>query len=269
MLASAEAVAALIKAGSRSPSRRRAQATGRRYLRQAFSHPLNVSVLVVLSVFALAYGALPWLALGLLLELLGLSALLRTDFFRVRAEQQLQQAELAALRLSLDGTRLRELGRLEALAAAVQKSRASGGIAARLPEGLIERLLERYLRLSRAHQTGRDLLSQIDRHALEREIAMLASDLPRSSPAIRRLKERRLEMARRRVARLDLAVERVEVLEQELAAITETLHFLHEQALAPVDCVGDHDELDLERLLGDLGDHELALFELEAAAGPA
>jgi hypothetical protein len=255
-----------------APLRRRAEATERRYLKRAFGHPLNVSIIVVLSVFALAYGAFPWLVLAVALELMGLSALLHTEFFRVRAERQLAEAELAQLRMSMDGPQLRELQKLEELVAFIHKAATRPGNRVITDEHLLGRLLERFIRLSLAHKAGRELISTTDRRALLDEIRHLESPLQSMAPEVRRLQKRRLELARRRVARLEVAEQRVEVVAQQLAAISEMIHFLHEQALSPPSFQGDWSE-DLESLIGDLGEHELALKELETsdlqAAEPA
>jgi hypothetical protein len=260
-----------------APICRRAEATERRYLRRAFGHPLNVSIIVVLSVFALAYGAFPWLVLAVALELMGLSALLHTDFFRARAERQLAEAELTQLRLSMEGVQLRELQRLEDLCATIQKAACRPESAC--PPGLadgeqLRRLLERYLRLSLSHKAGRELIASTDRRALEDEIRSLERSLLMAGPPppqpsqvsqVRRLQQRRLELARRRIARLERATERVEVVAQQLAAISELIHFLHEQALSPPSLAGDWSD-DLESLLGDLDEHELAISEVETVA---
>jgi hypothetical protein len=248
--------------------RRRAEATERRYLRRAFGHPLNVSVIVVLSVFALAYGAFPWLVLAVALELMGLSALLHTEFFRARAEKQLAEAELAQLRMSMEGPQLRELQRLEELCNAIQKAaaRPDTSCAPVLADGeLLHRLQERYIRLSLAHKAGRELIATTDRRALCQEIALLQSSLPTVASQVKRLQQRRMELAQRRIARLDLAEERVEMVGQQLAAISEMIHFLHEQALSPPTLHGDWSE-DLESLINDLGEHEMAMTELETVA---
>jgi hypothetical protein len=248
------------------PLARRKAATERRYLKQAFGHPLNVSIIVVLSVFALAYGAFPWLVLGVALELMTLSALLHTDFFRARAERQLLESELHQLRLQLDGCQLRELQRLEELSLAIQKAAARPGSACppHLADGeVLHRLIERFIRLSLAHKAGRELIAATDRRALDNEIREL--ELAHAESAtIQRLKSHRLDLAKRRVARLDVAGERVEVLAQQLAAIGEMIHFLHEQALSPADPLANDVSVDVEQLLGDLGEHELALHELDA-----
>lgn len=262
---------ALVKARP-APLRRRAEATERRYLKRAFGHPLNVSIIVVLSVFALAYGAFPWLVLAVALELMGLSALLHADFFRVRAERQLAEAELASLRMSMDGPQLRELQKLEELVAFIHKAAARPESRVMVDGELLGRLLERYIRLSLSHKAGRELIATTDRRALLDEIRQLESPLQPLAGELRRLRQRRLELARRRVQRLDVVEQRVEVVAQQLCAISEMIHFLHEQALAPPSFQGDWSE-DLESLIGDLGEHELALTELEAgelgAAEPA
>jgi hypothetical protein len=256
---------ALVKVGHEPLARRKA-ATERRYLKQAFGHPLNVSIIVVLAVFALAYGAFPWLVLGVALELMALSALLHTDFFRARAERQLLESELHQLRLQLDGSQLRELQRLEELSAAIQKAAARPGSACppHLANGdVLHRLIERFIRLSLAHKAGRELIAATDRRALDSEIRELELSCG-EAPTIQRLKTHRLDLARRRVARLEIAAERVEVLSQQLAAIGEMIHFLHEQALSPADPLANDVSHDVEQLLGDLGEHELALHELDA-----
>jgi hypothetical protein len=248
-----------------APLRRRAEATERRYLKRAFGHPLNVSIIVVLSVFALAYGAFPWLVLAVALELMGLSALLHTDFFRARAEKQLAEAELQQLRLSMEGTQLRELQRLEELCSTIEKaaSRPDSSCPPALGDGeMLGRLLERYIRLSLSHKAGRELIATTDRRALLDEMAALERSLQSAMPEVRRLQQRRLELARRRIQRLDLAEQRVDVVGQQLAAISETIHYLHEQALAPPSMQGDWSD-DLETLIGDLGEHELAMSELD------
>jgi hypothetical protein len=251
--------------------------TERRYLRQAFGHPLNVSVIVVLAVFALAYGAFPWLVLGVALELMTLSALLHTRFFRARAERHLAEVELAQLRLQLDGCQLRELQRLEELAATVEKAavRPDSPLPPRFADGdLLRRLLERYLRLALVHKAGRELIASTDRRALENEVRALEASLATAPPPVQRLQDRRLELARRRVERLELAAQRVEMVSQQLAAIVEMIHFLHEQALAPPSSEGgmpwpDDINDELEHLMGCFGEHALAMHELDAVAEPA
>jgi hypothetical protein len=251
---------------------RLSEASERRYLKQAFGHPLNVSVIVVLAVFALAYGAFPWLVLGVALELMALSALLHTDFFRARAKRQLRESELANLRMQLEGSQLRELQRLEELAQAVQRAagRPDSASPPALADGeVLRRLLERFLRLSLSQKAGRELIARTDRHALDEEIRKLSASRELAPPAVRRLQESRLELARRRVQRLVMVEERVELVTQQLAAIGEMIHFLHEQALAPADAQALAETEDLEHLMGDLDDHELALNELEQMAQPS
>ena len=87
-------------------------------------------------------------------------------------------------------------------------------------------------RLALQHKAGRELIASTDRRALEDEIVALQASAPSSPPPLRRLQERRLELARRRVERLELAGQRVQLVAQQLAAIAEMIHFLHEQALA-------------------------------------
>jgi hypothetical protein len=247
-------VASLVRAPSRDDQ----------HLQRAFAHPLNVSVLVVLFVFALAYGLFPWLVLGVALELSVLWLLSRTRPFRRRAERQLRQAELSSLRLSLDGSQLRELQRLEELAAAVRGSPLVDSAA-------LERLIEGWIRLAATQKAARDLLVASDRRLLEHEIGALTAGAAQAAPPLRRLQEQRLALARRRLERLDATAERLELVGHQLSAIAELLHYLHEEVRAPSSLstfgrLGDFSvEEELERIFGDLGDHERALAELEAA----
>jgi len=120
--------------------------------------------------------------------------------------------------------------------------------------------------------------AQKQRRTLEQEIAALEGSLTAVPAAVRRLQERRLELARRRLERLEQAAVRVEIVGLKLAAIVEMIHFLHEQALAPRDALPwpDQVEYDLQLLLDEVGElgaaadeAALVLHELDAVAEPA
>jgi hypothetical protein len=257
------------------------------YLACAALNPYHVIMLAG----ALLLCLISWSFWALLVELgadlLVLAILPWCGFFRRRADAHLDQAarieaarEREALIQRMGEGHRHELSRLDALVERTRDPRLRGG--RELPEiagegGGLDRLAYRYIRLAIAHRVCAETLAMTDYRALQATIRSLEATLPAPAPRIRRVMERRLSVAKKRVEHWGRARENLEFLTHELSTIVELVQLVHERTTAPAsgqrfctDVDGLLTELDdsegIERELADLGtDDNLELIEeLEA-----
>lgn len=246
---------------ARAAPRRR---SARTYLACAVLNPYHL----ILLAGALLLCMISWSFWALLVEvgadLVVLSILPWCGFFRRRADVHLdaaERAEAARLREALiqrmgEGHR-HELSRLDALVERTRDPRLRAG--RELPEiagegGGLDILAHRYIRLAIAHRTCAETLAMTDYRALQATIRSLEATLPMPAPRIRRVLERRLEVARKRVEHWGHARENLELLTHELATIMELVQLVHERTTAPA--AGQRFSTDVDGLLADLDDRD-------------
>lgn len=238
--------------------------TARTYLACAALSPYHV----ILLAGALLLCLISWSFWALLVEvgadLFVLAILPWCGFFRRRADVHLDQAaraEAARAREALiqrmgEGHR-HELSRLDALVERTRDPRLRAG--RDLPEiagegGGLDRLAYRYIRLAIAHRTCAETLAMTDYRALQATIRSLEATLPAPAPRIRRMMERRLSVARKRVEHWGHARENLELLTHELSTIVELVQLVHERTTAPIG--GQRFCTDVDGLLAEIDDSE-------------
>lgn len=243
-------------------------------LRFVYGHPLHLVALGMLLLMGV-FVASPWMLLPILLfeVLVGVVApkvkIVRQRADKKRRERRRQIAArtrsgLVAYMEALHGRELTELERRAAIARA-HASNAGDAFEALLDDWYgVDRLLGAYVRLSIAHRTARESAALTDREKLCHEIRMLEREKERaSSPRLRRLMERQLQLLRTRAACLERNEEEREALALELSSIASLCRMVHERTFALVSSPDLHNEVD--RLVSEVELQDQAISELTAA----
>lgn len=99
-------------------------------------------------------------------------------------------------------------------------------------EPRLDALLTSFLRLVSALNHHRTYLNSTDREQLEKELRALESEVAQeTNPRLKDVKEKRLEILRKRVARFEQAGEIREVVSHQLAGIEDLMRLTHEQSI--------------------------------------
>jgi hypothetical protein len=235
-----------------------------RYFRHALVSPFNLIGPGIIAIVAANVGGWMLLLCGLALQLAFLVVLPRFDFFRAQVDEQHARRErnLAAatrtrLMLRIGDDHRRALERLELLVDRIEDRLARGSA----PDPLGMRgLVAAWVRLAIVEKAGRDYFAGTSRQSLLNEVELLADLLPNASPRIRRLAERRLAIAHKRIACWERTRRAMESVAHQMATLHGLVELSHESALAPVDIeAASHD---VETLLADLGEDGGPLREL-------
>ncbi|WP_309893103.1 hypothetical protein [Archangium sp.] len=100
-------------------------------------------------------------------------------------------------------------------------------------EQKLDTLLTSFLRLISTLNQYRTYLNSADRHALEKEVRSMEAEVAQeANPRLKDVKEKRLEILRRRLARFEQANESREVVSHQLASIEDLMRLTHEQSIA-------------------------------------
>jgi hypothetical protein len=99
-------------------------------------------------------------------------------------------------------------------------------------EPRLDALLTSFLRLVSALNHHRTYLNSTDREQLEKELRELEAEVAQeANPRLKDVKEKRLEILRKRVARFQQAGESREVVSHQLAGIEDLMRLTHEQSI--------------------------------------
>lgn len=100
-------------------------------------------------------------------------------------------------------------------------------------EPRLDALLTSFLRLISTLNQYRTYLNSSDREHLQREVAELEADLSReTNPRLKDVKQNRVDILRKRLARFEQAGESREVVSHQLAGIEDLMRLTHEQSVA-------------------------------------
>jgi hypothetical protein len=100
-------------------------------------------------------------------------------------------------------------------------------------EPKLDALLTSFLRLISTLNQYRTYLNSTDRQSLEKEVRALEAELAQeTNPRLKDVKEKRLEILRRRLARFEQAGESRELVSHQLASIEDLMRLTHEQSIA-------------------------------------
>jgi hypothetical protein len=108
-----------------------------------------------------------------------------------------------------------------------------GGVLVASSERRLDALLTSFLRLVSTLNSYRKFLNATDRQAVEEELRALEAEAAQESNArLKDVKERRVEILKKRVQRFLQAEESREVVSHQLASIEDVLRLTHEQSIA-------------------------------------
>ncbi|MFP2931292.1 hypothetical protein ACLESO_40110 [Pyxidicoccus sp. 3LG] len=100
-------------------------------------------------------------------------------------------------------------------------------------EPRLDALLTSFLRLISTLNQYRSYLNSSDREHLQREVKELEDDLAReTNPRLKDVKQNRVDILRKRLARFEQAGESREVVSHQLAGIEDLMRLTHEQSIA-------------------------------------
>ncbi|AEI69073.1 hypothetical protein [Corallococcus macrosporus] len=100
-------------------------------------------------------------------------------------------------------------------------------------EPRLDALLTSFLRLISTLNQYRTYLNSSDREHLQREVAELEADLAQeTNPRLKDVKQNRVDILRKRLARFEQAGESREVVSHQLAGIEDLMRLTHEQSVA-------------------------------------
>lgn len=107
-----------------------------------------------------------------------------------------------------------------------------GKVLATDSEPRLDALLTSFLRLVAALNHHRTYLNSTDREQLEKELRELEAEVAQeANPRLKDVKEKRLEILRKRVGRFQQAGESREVVSHQLAGIEDLMRLTHEQSI--------------------------------------
>jgi hypothetical protein len=250
-----------------SPGSRR---SGWTYLSNAAIHPSNLLLLIGVMFLSLILWSGPVLLAGLGVEAAFLVVVPRCAFFRRSIDVCLDEAERAAaqkareaLILQMGEGHRQELCRIEALIgktfANVQRRHGVALLADGDPLG-VGRLTQSFIRLAIAHRACEESLALTNRHVLEGTIRSLEAAETAAQERARPLLQRRLSIAYRRAECWSRTRDNLESIGHQLATITELVHLMHQESLAPSGSSGV--AADVDRVLAEFEHGEGALREL-------
>ena len=255
------------------------------YTKEAVLTPWNLVFLTVMAVLAAgtALSGLgpPWLFELLLLfgagaELLYLGIVPRNARFRrhVRSQKQAEHREPPAQseiyrRLHRRSQRryykLREL-KDEIRANYRQLSYASQGL---LDNHLkkIDGLLRSYLELLHQRERYRDLAEQTSEDSIRTSIRELKADMADDAERVRSVKQRRLNVLEKRLARFRKAQENLEIIGAQLGTIEDVVKYIHEQSWTLQN--PDEVTMQLDALVDEVEETQRTIHEIEDVFSPA
>lgn len=244
---------------------------GWRYLKAAFLMPANLIALGASGVAALLTGEPSVLLVALGAESLYLGALSSASTFQraVRAgalaEDVDPEKEAGALFDDLSPSQKEHYATLKGVRDRIlenYRKLPGGRVLAATSEQQVDQLLVAFIRLVSTLNHYRKFLGTSDRRQVEQELRELEVDAAAESNArLKDVKQRRVEILRKRVERFQKAEESRELVSHQLAGIEDLLKLTHEQSIAIRDpeSVGRQ----LERLTEEAQSTEATVREME------
>ncbi|QRK04066.1 hypothetical protein JQX13_27720 [Archangium violaceum] len=108
-----------------------------------------------------------------------------------------------------------------------------GRVLAASSEQRLDALLTSFLRLISTLNQYRTYLNSAERQSLEKDVRTLDAEVAQeTNPRLKEVKEKRLEILKRRLSRFEQASESREVVSHQLASIEDLMRLTHEQSIA-------------------------------------
>lgn len=215
------------------------------YTQAAFLHPWNLIFLTVgLSVavgVGIATGLPIWLMVGFVLaaELLVLGTFPRNERFQrvVRANHRAERLKPPTKEEkygALTRRQQRRYARLRKLCNEIESNYAGLNAAS---QQLVQRtmrkldnILDSYLDLLHQRTRHREAIDSATENSVKKSIAALEDGLDELPDRVRTVKERRLTVLKRRLARYEKAHENLDVIEAQLQTVEDVAKYIHEQS---------------------------------------
>jgi hypothetical protein len=249
------------------------------YTKEAFLTPWNLGFLMVMAALAAGSTLTPlapsWLfellvVLGAGTELLYLGVVPRHPRYQrhVRSQKQAERRKPPAQRelyRQLHRRSQRRYYKLRELRADIeanyqQLSYASQGL---LDNHLkkIDGLLRSYLELLHQRERYRDLAARTTDAQIRQNIEELEADMADDSERVRSVKERRLNVLQKRLARFRKARENLEIIGAQLGTIEDVVKYIHEQSWTLQN--PDEVTMQLDTLLEEVEETQRSIHEIE------
>jgi hypothetical protein len=120
-----------------------------------------------------------------------------------------------------------------------------GRVLAASSEQRLDALLTSFLRLISTLNQYRTYLNSSERQSLEKDVRSLEAELAQeANPRLKDVKEKRLEILKKRLARFEQAGESREMVSHQLASIEDLMRLTHEQSIAIRDPEGVNRQLE-------------------------
>jgi hypothetical protein len=244
---------------------------GSRYLKAAFLMPANLVALGASAVAAVLSGEPAVMLVALGAESLYLGALSSAATFQraVRASDLADdvdpEKEAGALFDDLSPSQKEHYAALKSVRDRIlenYRKLPGGRVLAASSEQQVDQLLVAFIRLVATLNHYRKFLGTSDRRQVEQELHELEADAAAEGNArLKDVKQRRVEILRKRVERFQKAEESRELVSHQLAGIEDLLKLTHEQSIAIRDpeSVGRQ----LERLTEEAQSTEATVREME------
>ena len=217
-------------------------ATSLKYVKAAFLLPANLVILPTAAIASVAAGQPLGVAIALAVEAAYLAILSNMPPFQrvVRARQsgrpQDEEREIAALLGEMAPSQLEHYQTLRQLRDRIlenYRKLPGGRLLAATSEQRVDSLLTSFVRLLASLNNYRKYLNTGDRKAVERELEELSGEIDgEANPRIKEVKQKRVEILRKRVKRFQQAEESREIVSHQLAGIEDVLRLTHEQSIA-------------------------------------
>lgn len=127
--------------------------------------------------------------------------------------------------------------------------------------GKLDALADTYLHMLIAHQNYIKYLSQIDRDRIVRKIDSIERDIDGRNDRVSSLKQKNKEILTQRLARIDRARENIEIVEEELNVMSNTVQLLEDQTISISDPQGISQQIDT--VLANMNDTEELVKEMD------
>jgi len=253
------------------------------YTKEALLTPWNLTFLVMMAVLAAGAGVsglgptwLPELLLifGAGAELLYLGVVPRHEQFRrlVRSQKQAERRAPPAQSELYRRLHRRSQRRYYKLRELKDDIRANYQQLSSTSQGLlnnhvqkIDGLLRSYLELLHQRERYRDLAEQTSEDSIRASIRELKDDMADDAERVRSVKQRRLNVLEKRLARFRKAQENLEIIGAQLGTIEDVVKYIHEQSWTLQN--PDEVTMQLDALVDEVEETQRTIHEIEDVFG--
>lgn len=213
-----------------------------KYLKAAFLLPANLVALPTTLIATMAAGQPLGAAIALAVEAAYLAIVANAPPFQraVRARSiggaEAAEKEVAALLEDMAPSQREHYLALKQIRGRIlenYRKLPGGRLLAATSEQRVDALLTSFVRLLATLNNYRKYLNMGDRKNVERELETLVAEVQEeANPRIKEVKQKRVEILRKRVQRFQQAEESREIVSHQLAGIEDVLRLTHEQSIA-------------------------------------